>query len=248
MAIAALAAVIAACGGAPSSASSPSAPQTVTVFAAASLTTAFQNAAPAFSRQHPGFTTRFNFAGSPTLVTQIGQGAPADVFASADQPNMDRARQMNLVEPPRLFASNRLEIVVAGGNPKHVHGLSDLGRSDLVVVLAAPAVPAGNYARQVLARAGVTVSPKSEETDVKAVVSKVALGEADAGIVYVSDVRAGGAKVEGVAIPDPTNIVAHYPIAQVSTSTNAAGARAFIDFITSAAGQRFLADQGFGPP
>jgi molybdate transport system substrate-binding protein len=218
------------------------------IFAAASLTAAFQNAAAAFSRQAPQYSTRLNFAGSPTLVAQIQQGAPADVFASADRSNMDRARQLGLVDEPRVFASNRLEIVVGRGNPKGVHGLQDLARGDLVVVLAAPAVPAGSYARQILGRAGVSVSPKSEETDVKAVVTKVALGEADAGIVYATDVRAGGSQVEGIPIPDADNLTARYPIATVKGARNAAGARAFVAFIISGAGQRYLRDQGFGPP
>ena len=137
---------------------------------------------------------------------------------------------------------------MGAGNPKHITGLADLARSGLLVVLAAPAVPAGRYAGEALQSAGVKVTPVSQETDVKAVVSKVALGEADAGIVYVTDVRSGGAKVAGVPIPDPQNVVAQYPVVELKSATSAGSAKAFIDFLLGAQGQKDLAAFGFGPP
>ena len=150
--------------------------------------------------------------------------------------------------PPLIFARNRLEIVVRAGNPKHVSGLADLARPDLVVVLGAPPVPVGVYAQQALAKAGVTVAPKSLETDVKQVIAKVALGEADAGIVYRTDVRAGGDKVAGVEIPDTYNVAASYPIAIVRASKNSLTARAFVDYVRSADGIATLERFGFTAP
>jgi molybdate transport system substrate-binding protein len=149
---------------------------------------------------------------------------------------------------PRVFATNRLQIVVAAGNPKGITGLADLVRPGLVVVLCGPAVPCGRYATQALQKAGVRVVPASQETDVKAVVSKVALGEADAGIVYVTDVKAGGAKVQGIAIPGNQNVVATYPIAVVKAASHGRAAQAFVDFVLSPQGQRILASFGFGGP
>jgi molybdate transport system substrate-binding protein len=219
---------------------------TLTVFAAASLTRAFQDAGTAFEQRNPAVQVTFNFAGSQALATQIQQGAPADVFASADQRNMDKVAE--LVDRPRVLARNVLQIVVAKGNPKGVRSLADLARQDLVVVLAGPEVPAGRYAREALGRQGVTVRPRSLEETVKGVVGKVALGSADAGIVYVTDVAAGGDKVEGVDIPAAANVVAAYPIATVRASRNQPAAAAWVDFATSSEGQAFLKDAGFLPP
>jgi molybdate transport system substrate-binding protein len=161
---------------------------------------------------------------------------------------MQKAVDAGLVAgSPSIFAHNRLEIVVGSGNPKHVAGLSDLGRSGLVVVLCAPVVPCGHYAAQALQNAGVTVQPASQETDVKAVVSKVALGEADAGIVYVTDVKAAGAAVQGVQIPLSANVVADYPVAVLKDSQNAPLARAFISYLLGA-GQATLGRYGFTGP
>ena len=218
---------------------------TVVVFAAASLTEAFQKLGTDFHARHPAATVQLVFAGSSTLVTQLTQGAQADVFASADQANMDKVTAAGLgAAPPAGFAGNRLEIVVEAGNPKHLTGLADLARPGLVVVLAGPTVPVGRYAAQALQAAGVRVTPASQETDVKAVVSKVALGEADAGIVYVTDVRAGGARVAGVPVPDQYNVVAHYPVVRLRAASAPTTAQAFIDFLLSPAGQKTL--QGFG--
>jgi molybdate transport system substrate-binding protein len=150
-------------------------------------------------------------------------------------------------ESPIVFARNNLEIVVGKGNPKHITSLADLGRSGLVVVLCAPAVPCGRYAAQALQKAGVSVRPASQEADVKAVLSKVALGEADAGIVYITDVKAAGTAVEGVAIPAAVNVVAEYPIVILKDSQNRALARAFISYVLTD-GRRILARYGFTSP
>ncbi len=189
-----------------------------------------------------------SFGGSSTLVAQIQQGAIGDIFASADQPNMQKAVDAGLVAgSPSIFAHNRLEIVVGAGNPKHVTGLSDLAHSGMVVVLCAFAVPCGRYAMQALQKAGVTVKPASQEIDVKAVVSKVALGEADAGIVYVTDVKAAGAGVQGVEIPLSLNVVADYPVAVLKDSQNVPLAKAFVSYLLGA-GQPTLARYGFTGP
>jgi molybdate transport system substrate-binding protein len=216
------------------------------VFAAASLTAAFTKIGEQYTAANGGDKVTFNFAGSQALATQIQQGAPADVFASADIPNMDNVK--DLVGTPQNFASNLLAIVVEKGNPKGVKTLNDLASPDLKVVLAAEEVPAGKYAKQILDKAGVSVTPVSQEDDVKAVVTKVSLGEADAGIVYVTDVTAGGDKVQGVDIPETQNVTATYPIATVKASEDQAGASAFMDLVLSAEGQQVLKEFGFLPP
>jgi molybdate transport system substrate-binding protein len=219
----------------------------VTVFAAASLTAAFGTIGADFQRAHPGAMIHFAFAGSSTLVAQVQQGAIGDVFASADQANMQKLINAGLTAgAPSIFARNKLQIVVTAGNPKHLAGLTDLGRSGLVVVLCAPAVPCGHYALQALQKANVTVTPASQETDVKAVLTKVSLGEADAGIVYVTDVKAAGAQVQRVDIPDAFNVIADYPIVVLKDSQNIGLARAFIGYV-HADGQRTLAHYGFLP-
>jgi molybdate transport system substrate-binding protein len=246
-AVAVAALVLAGCGdddsGGGSRAGSPS---EIKVFAAASLTAAFNELGPRFTSASGGTKVTFNFAGSQALATQIQQGAPADVFASADIPNMDKVK--DLVGTPQNFASNLLQIVVEKDNPKGVKGLQDLADPDLKVVLAAPDVPAGKYAQQVLGRAGVTVKPVSQEDNVKAVVTKVSLGEADAGIVYVTDVTAGGDKVEGVDIPKEQNVTATYPIATVKASKARAEAQKFMALVLSDQGQQVLKKYGFLPP
>jgi molybdate transport system substrate-binding protein len=212
----------------------------ITIFAAASLTDAFKEIAASFGGQ-----VRFNFAGTPTLVTQIEQGARADVFASADVANMDKLQADGLINgDAKVFAHNKLEIVVAPGNPKHIASLADLAKPGVIYISAGPTVPGGKYAAQALAKAGVKVAPKSLETDVKSVVSKVAIGEADAGIVYATDVDAARTRVTGVAIPDQYNVVATYPIAVVK---DGADARAFVAYVLSEAGQKVLGSFGFQP-
>ena len=246
LAVAAL--VLAACGGSDdntSSSGSSASPAEIKVFAAASLTAAFTKIGEDLTAAN-GTKVTLNFAGSQALATQIQQAAPADVFASADITNMDKVK--DLVGPPQIFASNQLQIVVEKGNPKGVKGLDDLANPDLKVVLAAPDVPVGKYSQQALEKAGVTVKPVSQEQDVKAVVSKVLLGEADAGIVYTTDVAAGGDKVEGVDIPEDQNVVATYPIATVKASKAPDQAQAFMDYVLSDQGQQVLKSYGFGPP
>ena len=206
----------------------------VTVAAAASLTEAFEALGGA----------TFSFAGSQQLIAQVEAGAPVDVVATADTDAMDRLVRAGLVDTPATFARNRLAIAVATGNPGRIGGIADLGRAGLKVVLADPSVPAGRYARQALDRAGVVVRPVSLELDVKAVARTVAAGEADAGIVSVTDVPAA-ARVD---IPDAANVVATYPVAVVRSTGDRAGARAFVDRLLGPAGRSALAAQGFALP
>jgi molybdate transport system substrate-binding protein len=221
---------------------------TVSVFAAASLTDAFNALGQAFHQANGEATVRFNFAGTPTLVTQIEQGASADVLASADTTNMDRLKADGFIAgTPDVFAHNQLEIVVGPGNPKGIHSLADLAKPGVIYISEAATVPAGKYSVQALQKAGVKVTPKSLETDVKSVVSKVELGEADAGIVYTTDVIAARGRVQGIPIPDQYNVVATYPIAEVKGAANGSGAHAFIDFVLSHTGQATLASFGFQP-
>jgi molybdate transport system substrate-binding protein len=248
-ALAVIASLFSACGSsAPANSTASGLSGTITVFAASSLTAAYMSIGNDFQKPHAGTMVKFTFGGSSMLVSQIQQGAIGDVFASADQPNMQKLVDSGLIRgSPSTFAHNRLEIVVAAGNPKHITGLSDLARSGLVVVLCAPAVPCGRYAVQALQKAGVTVKPASQEADVKAVVSKLALGEADAGIVYVTDVKAAGAEVQGVEIPSALNVVADYPVAILKDSENATVAAAFVSYLLGD-GQRTLTRYGFTRP
>jgi molybdate transport system substrate-binding protein len=237
----------AACGGAQGgSASGAANPVQLTVFAAASLTSAFTKLGADFSAAHPDVKVSFNFAGSQELAAQIQEGGPADIFASADSTNMERVA--SLVSTPKMFVGNQLEIAVAPGNPLHLAGLAGLARRGVKVVLCAPEVPAGKYAVQALSAAGVSVKPVSLEADVKAAVSKVALGEADACVVYRTDVIAAKGQVEGVEIPASQNVTAAYPIAVVKDSKHLAQARAFVDYVLSSAGQNTLRSFGFLPP
>lgn len=245
--VAVVAALLSACGssGSPSTSSLSG---TASVFAAASLTASFNAIGTAFQAAHPGVTIKFNFGGTPTLVTQIEQGASADVLASADTTNMDKLKTDGFTAgTPQVFAHNKLEIVVAAGNPKGITGLADLTKPGVIYITEAPTVPAGKYALQILANANVKVTPKSLETDVKSVVSKIELGEADAGIVYVTDVTAAGNKVAGVPIPDSVNVIATYPIVAVKGTKNADIANAFIAYVLSADGQATLQSFGFLP-
>lgn len=221
----------------------------VTVFAAASLTAAFTEVGDAFMAENPDASITFNFAASSELVTQIGEGAPADVFASADQGNMTKLTDAgNNATEPKIFATNLLEIIVEPGNPEGITDVADLANENLILVICAPEVPCGKYAAQIFKSAGVTVTPRSLEENVKAVVSKVTLGEADAGLVYTTDVTAAGDKAAGVEIPTDINVVAEYPIAMTKEASNVKGAQAFIDFVTSERGQTILESYGFLAP
>ena len=221
----------------------------VIVFAAASLTAAFTELGDAFAAERPGAEVTFNFAGSSGLAAQLSEDARADVFASADLANMARLEDAGgLARSPRLFATNVAEIIVEAGNPNGIASVADLADDDLVVVQCAPQVPCGGYADQVLANAGVSVTPKSFEANVSGVVTKVAVGEADAGIVYRTDVLEAGDRAGGVEIPGEINVVARYPIAITTQAPNPAGAAGFVDFVLSDAGQSIIASYGFGEP
>lgn len=234
--------------------------QTVTVFAAASLIEAFTAIGKLFERKHPGVTVKFNFAGSQVLATQMGQGARADVFASADQRWMQYAGDRKLLAAPGvIFARNRLVLVIPRSNPGGIERLEDLARPGLKLVLAGRQVPAGAYGREALSRlAGAPGLPRhydrlvlsnlvSEEENVRAVAAKVQLGEADAGIVYQTDVSASvRPHLRTLEIPDPYNPIAEYPIATVSGG-NALGAE-FVALVLSAEGQATLAARGFLRP
>jgi len=243
---------LAGCGGVAGTPPSPTSDKVsgdLTVLAAASLTAAYNEIGQDFTKAHPNAKVTFSFGGSATLVTQILQGAPADVFASADQPNMQKLVDGGLADgKPAVFTQNKLQIVVQAGNPKKIAGLADLANPNLVVDLCAPAVPCGSYAAQAFARANVRVTPKSQEQDVKSVVTRVSLGEADAGIVYTTDVKAGGPSVAGVDIPADQNVVASYPIVRVKGTRNPTTANAFIDWVVGAMGQKVLAQYGFTRP
>jgi molybdate transport system substrate-binding protein len=220
------------------------APTSLTVFAAASLQPAFDKVAAQMNSRF-NISTVFNYAGTQTLTSQLTQGAPSDVFASADTAHMKTLQDAGLIAgTPQVFAHNRLEIAVERGNPKGIRDLVDLARPGLVVVLADPSVPAGKYAQQALASAHVTVHPASLEPQVTGVLSKVALGEADAGIVYVSDIVTSG-KVDGVAIPSHQNVVADYPIARLSSAQNKNGADKFLAYVASTEGKAILFEAGF---
>jgi len=220
-----------------------------TVFAAASLAAPFHAIEKVFEGAHPDVDLDMNFAGTSQLVAQVREGAAADVFASADEANMQKlvdGRQT--ASPPQVFARNRLVIVTAPGNPKGIRSLADLAQKELRVLLCGPEVPAGRYAREALGRAKVIVQPVSDEPSVNAVVSKVQLGEADAGIVYVTDAASAGAKVGSVAIPDAQNVVATYPIAVLTTGSNRTVGEQFVAFVMSSGGQEILHAAGFQSP
>jgi molybdate transport system substrate-binding protein len=220
----------------------------LTVFAAASLTDAFSDAEAAIERAHRSLSITFNFAGSQVLVQQIREGAPADVVATADIRTMDRLVAAGLVERPAVLARNALAIAVERGNPEGIAGLGDLARADLAVVLADPSVPVGAYAMAALASAGVTVRPRSLELDVKAALAKVTAGEADAAIVYVTDITAAQGRASSVAIADADNRFPTYPIAVVRASTHKRAARTLLTELSRGRGRAALRSRGFRLP
>lgn len=231
----------------------------LTIFAAASLTDVFQEMAARIEQANPGTRLNFNFAGSPTLRSQLAQGARADVFAAADEPTVDAAVQDGTISgTPCTFARNLLVVIVPVNNPVSINTLQDLSRPRIKLVLANKAVPAGHYARQALEKMGqnpafgqdftrrVLANLVSEEMNVKQVASKVQLGEADAGIVYATDITPPlRAAVQVLAIPPEFNVIAKYPIAVVQGARNESGARAFIDYVLSPTGQMILERHGF---
>lgn len=218
----------------------------LTVFAAASLKSTFTELGKQFEAAHPGSTVTFNFAGSSDLVAQLHQGAPADVFASADTNNMTKAG--DLVDHPVNFATNTLTIVTPPGNPGQVASFADLAKPGVTVVICAPQVPCGAATEKVEKSTGVTLTPVSEESSVTDVLGKVTSGQADAGLVYVTDAKNAGAKVTEVPFPESASAVNTYPIATVTSSTNPSGAAAFTELVTGPQGQRVLADAGFAAP
>lgn len=219
---------------------------TLTVFAAASLTDAFTELAEAFERTNPDVEVQFSFASSSDLARQVVEGAPVAVYASADTANMDKVTAAGAaVGTPLAFATNSAEIIVAAGNPLGITGLDDLAERDLVVVVCASEVPCGAYADQIVERAGVSLTADSFEENVRGVVTKVTLGEADAGIVYRTDVLAAGDRASGVELPADVNVVAEYPIVAVS---DGGAADRFVEFVTGPVGQDVLASYGFGAP
>ena len=253
---------LAACGGSTSSttstATTASAVTILNVFAAASLKESFNVIAAKYTRAHPNITIKLNFAGSQILEQQVASGAPADVFASADQTTMQKAVDAGLVGNSQVFVKNRLTVIIPAANPGNINTLKDLSRKGVKIDIGAPAVPAGKYSLQVLARMAqssnygpayenaVKANFVSQETDVKAVVNKVQLGEVDAGFVYVTDVTAAVSnKIKMIDIPDNFNVIAQYPIAVTKSSAHSNDARAFVQYILSPEGQAVLQQYHF---
>ncbi|MEU7180523.1 molybdate ABC transporter substrate-binding protein [Streptomyces celluloflavus] len=218
----------------------------LTVLAAASLTDVFKTAGAAYEKSHPGTKVKFSFAGSQELAAQVKQGAPADALVTADTKTMDGLKADT--GTPAVIAKNRLVIAVGKDNPKKIHDLKDLTGSNLKVVLAAPEVPVGRYSKKVLDQQHLAVHPVSQEPNVRAVLSKVELGEADAGIVYKTDAATAPGKVEAIDIPDAQNAVADYPAATLKTSKNSAAAAAFVTWLNTPEAQQILQKAGFQKP
>lgn len=220
----------------------------LTIYAAASLGTAFDELATRFEAQHPSLEVLpISYDGSSTLATQLIEGAPADVFASADEKNMQKVVDAGLIADPQLFATNTLVIAVPAGNPGKVEAIEDLASPDLTVVLCAPEVPCGAASETLLAANDVTVTPASLEQNVTAVLTKVAAGEADAGLVYATDVR-GDDRVEEVDAAGADEVVNRYPVAALTESSNPEAADAFVAFVLGDEGQDVLESLGFGAP
>lgn len=229
--------------------SSSAAGEKVIVFAAASLKKTFTQIGDEFGKQNPGASVEFSFAGSSDLVTQLTQGAHADVFASADTKNMDKASAAGLLAgQPVNFASNTLTIAVPPGNPKQISTFGDLTKPGISVVVCAPQVPCGSATQKVETATGVQLTPVSEESSVTDVLGKVTSGQADAGLVYVTDTAAAGDKVASVPFPEAAGAVNTYPIATLGQAKNSTLAGKFVDLVTGPTGQQILAEAGFGKP
>lgn len=238
-------------GGAPaggSSSSSGAASGTITVFAASSLKEAFTTLGKQFQATHDGTTVRFNFDASSALATSITEGQASDVFASASTKNMASVVSAGDASGPTNFVSNTMEIATPPGNPKHITAVADLARPGVKVALCDPAVPCGATAQKVFDNAKVTVKATATEGDVKSTLAVVETKEVDAGMVYVTDVRAAGNTVTGVPIPADVNASTTYPIAVLKHSSNATLAQAWVDYVLSAAGQKVLQADGFSKP
>ncbi|GAB3311146.1 molybdate ABC transporter substrate-binding protein [Epidermidibacterium keratini] len=218
------------------------------VFAAASLKESYEQLASDLKEANPDLAITFQYGASGQLATQIEQGAPADVFSSADEVSMTKLADAGLVEEPKVIAKNVLQIVVPAGNPATIETLADLQNPDLTIVTCAAAAACGKITASLEEQVGYKVASDSQEPDVKSVLQKVSLGEADAGLVYVTDVKSAGDKVEGIDIPEAAELSNSYPIAAVKGAPNAEAATAFIEYVESDAGQKILADHGFLAP
>lgn len=222
---------------------------TVTVFAAASLTETFTELGKQFEAAHPGVKVVYSFGGSSALAEQINQGAPADVFASAAPKNMRQVQDKGEVTvAPITFVRNRLEIAVPKGNPGHITGLADFGKTEPKLALCAEQVPCGAAAKTVFEAAGVAPRPDTREADVKAVLTKVKLGEVDAALVYRTDVRAAGDQVEGIDFAESGKAINDYPVAPLAHAPNAAAAAAFVEFVRSPQARAVFTAAGFDNP
>jgi molybdate transport system substrate-binding protein len=223
--------------------------RTLNVFAAASLTGTFGELETRFEADNPDVDVRLNLAGSSDLAQQIVNGAPADVFAAANDSTMRTVSDAGLVQgEPALFATNVLQIVTAPGNPEGITGFADLARPGVDVVVCAPQVPCGAATERIEQATGVTLSPVSEEPDVRSVLSRVQTGNADAGLVYVTDVRSAGDAVQGVDFPESSQAVNGYPIAAMTSAQQPELASSFIELVTGDFGAKILRDAGFGTP
>ena len=255
-AVVAVAAALAGCGGgepagqAPAGTAAPAPePRALNVFAAASLTDVFTAMKSQFETDNPGVEVRLNFAGSSDLAQQIINGAPADVFAAANDSTMKTVTDAGLAAgQPTVFATNVLEIATPPGNPKGVATFADLAKPGVTVVVCAPQVPCGSATEKIEQTTGVTLSPVSEEPDVRSVLGKVSTGNADAGLVYVTDVRSAGNSVQGVSFPEADQAVNNYPIAAITTAPQPQLAQSFLALVTGEFGTKTLEDAGFGTP
>ncbi len=249
-ALAAMATGTSGCSAAPGgqAESSGGTDRALTVFAASSLGPAFNQLATAFEAAHPGVKVRINAAGSSDLVAQAAAGAPVDVLATADTTTMSKATDQGLTAAAAQdFATNSMTIVTPAGNPAAVNSLGDLARAGVATVLCAPQVPCGAAALRVEQASGVSIAPVSEEPSAAAVLGKVSAGEADAGIVYVTDARQAGTRVVEVPIPTDVNATNTYPIAAAKDATQPALAQEFIELVRGPQGQEVLRNAGFGP-
>jgi molybdate transport system substrate-binding protein len=250
-AVAALAVLLAGCGAGTGAegASAPPGQRTLTVFAAASLTEVFTQLEPRFERANPGVDVRFNFGASSDLAQQIVNGGPADLFAAANTSTMTTVADAGLVDGgSTVFATNVLEIVTPPRNPAGIASFADLARPGLKVVVCAPQVPCGSATEKIEQVTGVTLSPVSEEPDVKSTLGKVTTGNADAGLVYATDVHAAGESVQGIGFPEAAQAVNAYPIAVIAETPDADLALAFQELVTGAEGRAALESAGFGVP
>jgi len=254
----ALAAFLTSCGGSGSGGSPTSHPTTLTVLAAASLSRVFPQIGVLFGQEHSGVSFKFSFAGTDTLAAQIQQGAPGDVFAGASTTYSDQLSSAGLIDTAQPFCTNRLVLVVPPSNPAHVTSLKDLTKPGIKLVVAGPTVPVGAYTLKVLDNLNATYGADyaknvqanivSQETDVESVLTKVKLGEADAGFVYITDAKASPGEVRASTLPAYAQATATYPIAVVKASTDAATAQQFVDFVLAPQAQALLRKAGFGPP